>query len=70
MNPASDCTRRRGLEASRRRVRYAGRTESASPASGSSKRHAQEQSELIDDAFAAAPVARKRTRVVRKKVRT
>ncbi|MBI3210082.1 MAG: multifunctional oxoglutarate decarboxylase/oxoglutarate dehydrogenase thiamine pyrophosphate-binding subunit/dihydrolipoyllysine-residue succinyltransferase subunit [Candidatus Solibacter usitatus] len=58
------------LEVSRRRVRYAGRPESASPATGSSKRHAQEQAELLEDAFSAAPVAHRRTRMVRKKVKS
>ncbi|MBI4908970.1 MAG: multifunctional oxoglutarate decarboxylase/oxoglutarate dehydrogenase thiamine pyrophosphate-binding subunit/dihydrolipoyllysine-residue succinyltransferase subunit [Acidobacteria bacterium] len=57
------------LEPTRRRVRYVGRPESSSPATGSSKRHAQEQSELLEDAFAAQPVTRKRTRMVRKKAK-
>jgi len=57
------------LDPTRRRTRYAGRLESASPATGSSKRHAQEQAELIEDAFAATPITRKRTRVVRRKAR-
>ncbi|HYO80426.1 MAG TPA: 2-oxoglutarate dehydrogenase E1 component, partial [Bryobacteraceae bacterium] len=58
------------LESSRRVPRYAGRPEYASPAAGTSKRHEQEQSELINDAFAPAPVTRKpkRIRIVQKKV--
>ncbi|MBM3735657.1 MAG: multifunctional oxoglutarate decarboxylase/oxoglutarate dehydrogenase thiamine pyrophosphate-binding subunit/dihydrolipoyllysine-residue succinyltransferase subunit [Acidobacteria bacterium] len=56
------------LEASRRKIRYIGRTESASPATGSYKRHDQEQAEIVEAAFAAeqtAPV--KKQRVVRRK---
>jgi 2-oxoglutarate dehydrogenase E1 component len=45
----------------KRRIRYVGRPESASPATGSSKRHAQEQADVIENAFAFAPVVRKRS---------
>jgi 2-oxoglutarate dehydrogenase E1 component len=57
------------LEGTRRRIRYIGRQESASPAAGSAKRHAREQADLIAEAFAPTPFARKRPRlrVVRKK---
>ncbi len=54
------------LEASKRRLRYAGRKESASPATGSSKRHAQEQAEVIEEAISAVPPARKPSAVRRK----
>jgi 2-oxoglutarate dehydrogenase E1 component len=57
------------LSASRRVLHYAGRPEYASPAAGTLKRHEQEQAELVNDAFAPAPVRRapKRVRIVRKK---
>jgi 2-oxoglutarate dehydrogenase E1 component len=56
------------LEPSRRKIRYIGRTESASPASGSYKRHEQEQAEIVDAAFAMEQVAPvKKQRVVRRK---
>ncbi len=38
----------------RRRVRYAGRDEAASPATGSYKQHAHEQADLLDGAFKTA----------------
>jgi 2-oxoglutarate dehydrogenase E1 component len=57
------------LEGSKRRVRYAGRPESASPATGSSKRHTLEQGQLIEEAFAPTPETPKRTRVVRKRAK-
>ncbi len=56
------------LEPSRRKIRYIGRPESASPAGGSYKRHEQEQAEIVESAFAedrVAPV--KKHRVVRRK---
>jgi 2-oxoglutarate dehydrogenase E1 component len=34
-------------------IRYVGRAASASPSTGSLKRHQQEQAELIEEAFAA-----------------
>jgi len=57
------------LEPSRRTLRYAGRPEYASPAAGTTKRHEQEQSELVNDAFAPSPVTRapKRVRLVKKR---
>ena len=55
------------LDGSKRRVRYVGRAESASPAAGSLKRHQQEQSDLIDEAFAAVAVERKARRWAPKK---
>jgi len=51
------------LEPSRREIRYVGRPESASPASGSGKRHQQEQTEIVNDAL--APGAISETRKVR-----
>jgi 2-oxoglutarate dehydrogenase E1 component len=50
------------LDSSKRKLRYVGRAESASPAAGSLKRHHQEQSDLIEEAFAAAPVEPKARR--------
>jgi len=41
------------LDASKRALRYVGRPESASPATGSLKRHQQEQAEIVEAAFAA-----------------
>jgi 2-oxoglutarate dehydrogenase E1 component len=57
------------LESTRRMLRYAGRPEYASPAAGTLKRHEQEQAELVNDAFAPAPVVRpsKRMKIVRKR---
>jgi len=51
------------LEPARRQLRYIGRPESASPSTGSLKRHQQEQAEIVDAAFAAEiknTVARRR----------
>ena len=58
------------LEPTRRVQQYAGRPDYASPAAGTTKRHEQEQTELLNDAFAPTPVIRKpkRIRIVRKKV--
>ena len=54
------------LESSRRTLRYIGRPESASPATGSYKTHAKEQQEIVDAAFSADRVAPiKKLRVVR-----
>jgi 2-oxoglutarate dehydrogenase E1 component len=39
------------LDDSGREVRYVGRSESASPATGSHKRHLQEQAEILDEAL-------------------
>ncbi len=57
------------LESSRRQLRYAGRAESASTATGSYKRHLQEQAEVLDAAFAGelSPGTRKVRLVARRK---
>ncbi len=57
------------LQETKRVLQYAGRPESAATASGSLKRHEQEQRELAADAFAPKPVIRKprRMKAVRKK---
>ena len=55
------------LDATRREVRYVGRPESASPATGSGKRHQQEQAEIVNDALAPGAVSdTRRVRLVRK----
>jgi 2-oxoglutarate dehydrogenase E1 component len=51
------------LGETRREVRYVGRSESASPATGSGKRHQQEQAEIVNDAL--TPGAISQTRKVR-----
>ncbi len=51
------------LDDTRREVRYVGRSESASPATGSGKRHQQEQAEIVNDAL--TPGAISQTRKVR-----
>ena len=43
------------LEPGKRVLHYAGRPESASPAAGTTKRHEQEQADLVSDAFAPTP---------------
>ncbi|MEO8598041.1 MAG: multifunctional oxoglutarate decarboxylase/oxoglutarate dehydrogenase thiamine pyrophosphate-binding subunit/dihydrolipoyllysine-residue succinyltransferase subunit [Candidatus Solibacter sp.] len=48
------------LDASRREVRYVGRAESASPATGSGKRHQQEQAEIVNDALTAGAISQTR----------
>jgi 2-oxoglutarate dehydrogenase E1 component len=56
------------LDSSRRRLRFVGRPESASPASGSYKTHEKEQKDIIDACFAEAQVAPvKKVRVVRRR---
>jgi len=52
------------LDSTRRTLLYAGRPEAASPAAGSYKRHTQEVSALIDDAFTSGTVRTRRYRVV------
>ncbi|MBV8905264.1 MAG: multifunctional oxoglutarate decarboxylase/oxoglutarate dehydrogenase thiamine pyrophosphate-binding subunit/dihydrolipoyllysine-residue succinyltransferase subunit, partial [Acidobacteriia bacterium] len=53
------------LEASHRELRYMGRPESASPATGSGRRHQQEQAEIIADTFTAGTISQtRRVRVV------
>jgi 2-oxoglutarate dehydrogenase E1 component len=44
------------LEPSHRQVRYVGRPESASPASGSGKRHQQEQAAIVNDSLTAGAI--------------
>ncbi len=46
------------LASSERGLRYCGRPESASPATGSHKRHAREQAAILEDAFTPAAVMR------------
>jgi multifunctional 2-oxoglutarate metabolism enzyme len=48
------------LDASGRELHYVGRPESASPATGSGKRHQQEQAEVIADALSERPVIESR----------
>ena len=57
------------LDSSKRVLHYAGRPEGASPAAGTTKRHEQEQSDLVSDSFAPRPVTRKpkRVRIVAKR---
>jgi 2-oxoglutarate dehydrogenase E1 component len=50
------------LEGTKRTLRYAGRASSASPSTGSLKRHQQESAELIEEAFAVEPKTRRRKR--------
>jgi 2-oxoglutarate dehydrogenase E1 component len=58
------------IAATRREVRYLGRPESASPATGSGKRHQQEQHEIVDDALAPGAISQtKRVRLVAKRKR-
>ncbi len=58
------------LETSRREIRYVGRPESASPASGSGKRHQQEQAEIVNDALTPGAISQtKRVRLVAKRKR-
>ncbi|MFY9723843.1 MAG: multifunctional oxoglutarate decarboxylase/oxoglutarate dehydrogenase thiamine pyrophosphate-binding subunit/dihydrolipoyllysine-residue succinyltransferase subunit [Bryobacteraceae bacterium] len=60
MQPLADSTRRE--------IRYVGRAESASPATGSGKRHQQEQHEIVDDALTPGPLSQtKRVRLVAKR---
>jgi 2-oxoglutarate dehydrogenase E1 component len=56
------------IAATHRDVRYIGRAESASPATGSGKRHQQEQHEIVDDALARGAISQtKRVRLVAKR---
>ncbi len=48
------------LAPTRRELHYVGRPESASPATGSGKRHQREQAELIHDALAPGAVSKPR----------
>ncbi|HTS60635.1 MAG TPA: multifunctional oxoglutarate decarboxylase/oxoglutarate dehydrogenase thiamine pyrophosphate-binding subunit/dihydrolipoyllysine-residue succinyltransferase subunit [Candidatus Acidoferrales bacterium] len=59
------------LDASGRDARYVGRPESASPATGSGKRHQQEQAEIINDALTPGAISQtKRVRVVARRKRS
>ena len=56
------------LDDTARELRYVGRSESASPATGSHKRHLQEQAEILDEALSPGPIARKgKVRLVSKR---
>jgi 2-oxoglutarate decarboxylase len=58
------------LTATRRELRYVGRPESASPATGSGKRHQQEQAEIVNDALTPGAISQtKRVRVVARRKR-
>jgi len=58
------------LEGTRRELRYVGRPESASPASGSGKRHQQEQAEIVNDALTPGAISQtKRVRLIAKRKR-
>ena len=50
------------LDASKRALRYIGRAESAAPATGSHKRHLEEQNEILEGAFSAGKAVRRRVR--------
>jgi len=53
------------LDDTQRAIRYVGRPESASPATGSGKRHQQEQGEIVNDALTAGAISQtKRVRLV------
>jgi len=53
------------LDATRREIRFVGRPESASPATGSGKRHQQEQAEIVNDALTPGAISQtQRVRVV------
>jgi 2-oxoglutarate dehydrogenase E1 component len=54
------------LDATRRELYYVGRPESASPATGSGKRHQQEQAQIVSDALTPGAIAEtRRVRLVR-----
>jgi 2-oxoglutarate dehydrogenase E1 component len=55
------------LDNTRRVLRYAGRNEAASPSTGSSARHKQEQASVVDDAFQGGTMTQRRYRVVARK---
>jgi 2-oxoglutarate dehydrogenase E1 component len=56
------------LDASRREVRYVGRSEAASPATGSAKRHQQELAEIVNDALTPGAISRTtRVRLIAKR---
>jgi len=56
------------LESTHREIRYVGRSESASPATGSGKRHQQEQLEIVADALTPGAISQtRRVRLVAKR---
>jgi 2-oxoglutarate dehydrogenase complex dehydrogenase (E1) component-like enzyme len=55
------------LQATRRELRYIGRAESASPATGSGKRHQQEQAEIVTGAMAPGAVSAKVRQMAKRK---
>jgi 2-oxoglutarate dehydrogenase E1 component len=56
------------VDLTHRDIRYIGRSESASPATGSGKRHQQEQHEIVDDALTPGAISQtKRVRLVAKR---
>jgi 2-oxoglutarate dehydrogenase E1 component len=58
------------LDPTQRDLRYVGRPESASPATGSGKRHQQEQAEIINDALTPGAISQtKRVRVIARRKR-
>jgi 2-oxoglutarate dehydrogenase E1 component len=58
------------LDAGSRELRYVGRPESASPATGSGKRHQQEQTEIINDALTPGAISQtRRVRVIARRKR-
>ena len=58
------------LVPTRRELRFVGRPESASPATGSLKRHQQEQAQVVEDALTVGAVSKARkVRVMAKRKR-
>jgi 2-oxoglutarate dehydrogenase E1 component len=55
------------LQPTRRELRYIGRAESASPATGSGKRHQQEQAEIVNDAMAPGGISAKVRQMAKRK---
>jgi multifunctional 2-oxoglutarate metabolism enzyme len=55
------------VTAKKRILKYVGRSLAASPAAGAHKVHTEQQQQLVEEAFATAPVVRKAKRLVRKK---
>jgi 2-oxoglutarate dehydrogenase E1 component len=55
------------LQNTRRELRYIGRAESASPATGSGKRHQQEQAEIVTSAMAPGAVSAKVRQMAKRK---
>jgi len=58
------------LEPTHRELRYVGRPESASPATGSGKRHQQEQAEIVNDALTPGDISEtRRVRLVARRTK-